>query len=131
MSDAQGENRHWTLYVRDMLGFGERVLLYTDGLDRETFEADGLTYDATLRNIQLIGKTAANIPGEVRERCPDVPWREIIGTRNRLAHSYLHISNIVIWSIIEDAIPNLLPQLRLLLDDVAREGAVTPYAESS
>ena len=102
-----------------MLEFSERVLSYTDGLDQKAFEADGLTYDATLRNIQLIGEAATHIPDEVREAHSDVPWRAIIGTRNRLAHAYLHISNIVIWSIVEDAIPNLIPHLHQILEDAA------------
>lgn len=121
MSERQGEERHWSLYVRDMLDFGERVLSYTHGMDQNAFEADGLTYDATLRNIQLIGEAATHIPDDVREACPDVPWRAIIGTRNRLAHSYVHISNVVIWSIVEDAIPNLLPQLRRILEEIERD----------
>ena len=116
MSDAPRENREWRFYIQDMLEFGEKILSYTDGLNQDSFIADGLTYDATLRNIQLIGEAATHIPPDVRESYPDVPWRTIVGTRNRLAHSYLHISDSVSWSIIQDANPNLLLQLRTLLD---------------
>jgi len=76
----------------------------------------GLTYDATLRNIQLIGEAATHIPSGVREAHPEIPWRAIVGTRNRLAHSYLTISDDVIWTIIQDAIPKLLPSLQSMLD---------------
>ena len=62
MSDSERENREWRFYVQDMLVFGEKVLSYTDGLNYEAFVADGLTYDATLRNIQLIGKAATHTP---------------------------------------------------------------------
>jgi len=75
----------------------------------------GLTYDATLRNIQLIGEAATHIPSGVREAHPEIPWRAIVGTRNRLAHSYLTISDDVIWTIIQDAIPKLLPSLQSML----------------
>ena len=121
MSDGQHEGREWHFYIQDMLDFCEKVLSYTDGLDRDAFIADGLTYDATLRNIQLIGEAATYIPLEVRESYPDIPWRAIVGTRNRLAHSYLHISDSTIWSIIQDAIPNLLPQLQRLLEAAQQE----------
>ena len=73
MSDAHRENREWRFYIQDMLEFGEKVLSYTDGLDQDAFIADGLTYDATLRNIQLIGEAATHIPLDVRESYPDVP----------------------------------------------------------
>ena len=88
MSEVDRERRPWRFYVQDMIEFGEKVLAYTDGLDQEAFIADGLTYDATLRNPQLIGEEATHIPDEVRQAHSGVPWHAIIGTRNRLAHSY-------------------------------------------
>ena len=116
MSDAGREGRPWRFYVQDMIEFGEKVLVYTDGLDQEAFIADGLTYDATLRNLQLIGEAATHIPDEVRQSHPEVPWHAIIGTRNPLAHSYLAISDSIIWGVIQEAVPDLLPALRNLLE---------------
>ena len=115
MSDAEQGVREWRFYVQDMIEFSEKVLSYTEGLDQDAFIADGLTCDATLRNLQLIGEAATHIPREVREAYPGIPWHAIVGTRNRLAHSYLSISDTVIWTVIQDAIPKLLPQLRALL----------------
>ena len=116
MSDAEDKGRAWRFYVQDMVDFGEKVVLYTNGLDEDAFVANTLVYDATLRNIQLIGKAATHVPVEVREAHADIPWRAIVGVRNRLAHSYLHISDSIIWSIVQDAIPDMLPKLRSLLD---------------
>ena len=121
MCDAEHEGREWYFYVQDMMEFGEKVLSYTDGLDQNSFTGDGITYDATLRNIELIGEAATHIPAWVREASPEIPWRDIIGVRNRVAHGYLHISDSVIWSLIQDAIPDLLPKLRHILDSAERE----------
>lgn len=115
MSDAGREERPWRFYVQDMFDFGEKVLAYTEGLDQEAFVASGLTYDATLRNLQLIGEAATHIPDEVRQAHPEIPWHAIIGTRNRLAHSYLAISDSIIWGVIREAVPELLPALSKLL----------------
>ena len=122
MSDVDREGRPWRFYVQDMIEFGEKVLVYTDGLDQEAFIADGLTYDATLRNLQLIGEAATHIPDEVRQSHPEVPWHAIIGTRNRLAHSYLAISDSIIWGVIQEAVPDLLPALRNLLESESEAG---------
>ncbi|MCY4173715.1 MAG: DUF86 domain-containing protein [Cyanobacteria bacterium MAG CAR3_bin_5] len=115
MSDAAQGAREWRLYIKDMIQFSEDVLSYTDGLDYSAFIADGLTYDATLRKLQLIGQAATNIPSEVQDAHPLIPWHAIVGTRNRLAHSYIHINDEVIWSIIQNAVPDLLLSLRDLL----------------
>ena len=51
MSDTAG--REWRFYLDDMIGFAERVLAYTRGLDAASFAAGGLNYDATLRNLAI------------------------------------------------------------------------------
>ena len=95
MSDAKEKSREWRFYVQDMIEFSEKVLAYTENLDQDTFIADTLIYDATLRNLELIGEAATHIPAEVREAYPDIPWHAIVGTRNRLAHGYLGLSDTV------------------------------------
>lgn len=75
-------------------------------------------YDATVRNLELIGEAATHVPDEVRQNNAGIPWRRIVATRNRLIHAYLGIDNDTVWSIIRDDIPALITALRqLTLDD--------------
>ncbi|MYA97503.1 MAG: DUF86 domain-containing protein [Nitrospinae bacterium] len=99
-----------------MIEFCEKVFSYTDGLDQAAFVADSLVYDATLRNLELIGEAATRVPEEVCEAHPEIDWRGIIGTRNRLAHGYLGIDNDTVWDIIQIDVPGLLPELRKILN---------------
>ena len=115
MSDANQETRGWQLYVQDMIEFSERVMSYTNGLDQAAFVADDRTYDATLRNLELVGEAATHVPGAVRDAHPEIVWRQIIAMRHRVAHGYLGLDEDVIWDIIRTDIPNLLPVLRDLL----------------
>lgn len=112
MSDAS--QREWRFYLDDMIDFAGKVLTYTDGFDQAAFVASGLTYDATLRNLELIGEAATHIPDEIRAARPEIPWRMIIATRNRLIHGYLGIDDDTLWSIIRDDVPELLPLLKAL-----------------
>ena len=98
MSDTS--HREWRFYLDDMIDFAGKVLAYTDGLDQAGFVASGLTYDATLRNLELIGEAATHIPDEVHAAHPEIPRRMIIATRNRLIHGYLGIDDDTLWSII-------------------------------
>jgi uncharacterized protein with HEPN domain len=113
VSDATPQ-REWRFYIEDMIGFAGKVLAYTSGLNQDGFTSDGRTYDATLRNLELIGEAASRIPEEVRATHPEIPWRLIIATRNRLIHAYLGIDNDTVWSIIQDDVPDLLPRLEAL-----------------
>jgi len=117
VSDANRTSREWRFYLTDMIGFANNALSYTTGLSKAEFVADTRTYDATLRNLELIGEAARNIPDEVRSAHPGIPWRLIIATRNRLIHAYLGIDDDTIWSIIQDDVPELLSSLEAARDD--------------
>ena len=106
--------RAWSLYINDMLEFSRRVVLYTDGFDRERFVTSGLNYDATLRNLELIGEAANQLPEAIRATMPQIQWRQIIATRNRNAHGYLGIDNDTLWSIIREDVPALIKALERL-----------------
>lgn len=112
MSDAG--QREWRFYIDDMIGFAEKVIAYTGGLDQAGFVASGLNYDDAVRNLELIGEAATHIPDSVRATNPQIPWRLVIATRNRLIHGYLGIDNDTLWSIIRGDIPALLPNLLAL-----------------
>ncbi|HQI77258.1 MAG TPA: DUF86 domain-containing protein [Candidatus Latescibacteria bacterium] len=115
MSDAG--RREWRFYLDDMIAFASKVLAYTDGLDQAGFIANTMTYDATLRNLDLIGEAATRIPEEVGAAHPEIPWRMIIATRNRLIHGHLGIDDDTLWSIIRDDLPILLPMLKTLKNE--------------
>ena len=106
--------REWQFYIDDMIRFAENVQTYTSGMDQAMFVASALNYDATLRNLELIGEAATHIPENIREGNPSIPWRMIIATRNRLSHAYLGIDNDTLWSIIRDDVPALLENLKQL-----------------
>lgn len=105
--------REWRCFVKDMIGFCETVLSYTDGLDRKTFVANTPVYDASLRNIELIGEAATHVPDSIRVQYPEIPWRSIVGIRERITNVYL--DDDIIWSVIQEDIPQLLPKLRGML----------------
>ncbi len=110
------ERRRWDLYVHDMLQACERVTSYTAGMNQAEFLSDRRTYDATLRNLELVGEAATRIPEVVRDSHADIPWRDIIAARNRIIHGYLGIDDDLIWVIVSRSVPDLIPLLRLLLD---------------
>ncbi len=121
MSDKSKTRRAWHFYINDMIGFAKKVLAYTQGMDQQAFCNSGITYDAVLRNLELIGEAATRIPEAVRDQHPAIPWRMMVATRNRLIHAYLGIDDDIIWSIIRDDIPVLLTSLKKLKQDLVED----------
>ena len=94
MSDPAAPPRAWDFYLDDMIGFAEKVLRYTGGLDQNQFIREELIYDATLRNLELIGEAATHIPEAVRAtESGSALGDSLVATRNRLIHGYLGIDD--------------------------------------
>ena len=82
MSEQDKPMRVW-VFFSDMRGFAEKVLACTDGMRQQAFVDSGITYDATLRNLELIGEAATHGPESVRQAHPEIPWRLIVSTLGR------------------------------------------------
>jgi uncharacterized protein with HEPN domain len=115
-------SRSPALFLGDMLEFCDRVLTYTSDIGLEAFLADRMRFDATLRNLELIGEAASRIPETVRALAPEIAWRQIVGTRNRMAHAYLTLDAGTLWLIITDSVPRLRQQLHAFLERLEAPG---------
>ena len=93
-----------------------KVLRYSQGLTRQHFLVDEMVVDAVLRNLEVLGEAAKQIPPAVRERHPEVPWRRIAGLRDVLAHAYFGLEDDTIWQIVSESIPALANQLDQVIE---------------
>ena len=110
MSEAQ---RHWD-YVDHMLEAIRLATSYVDGLGKEDFLDDKRTQQAVILNLLTIGEAAshiARVAPEFIQQHPQVPWSQMRGMRNRLAHGYFDINLDVVWDTLQTALPELQRQL--------------------
>jgi uncharacterized protein with HEPN domain len=90
------------LYLDDMLEAIRAIREYTGGMTFESFASDRKTIDAVVRNLEIIGEAARNLPEEVKDKSGEIEWRKIIGLRNLLIHEYFGISKPVVWDIVQN-----------------------------
>lgn len=105
--------------LQHMLQNIDGILGSTAGLPFARIASDFLLLRATERALQIISEAAKELPPEVRELEPEVPWRQIIGIGNYLRHEYYRINEADIRSILEVHLPNLRPAVIRLLQRVA------------
>jgi uncharacterized protein with HEPN domain len=109
-------------YLEHMLEAARLACAYAEGLDKEDFLADRRTQQAIIMNIIIIGEAATRLVNEYPElvdRYPNVPWRNMRGMRNRMAHGYFDINLDTVWNTVQEAMPSLTGQLSAIPDSVA------------
>ena len=105
-------SRRDELFLHDIHQACDKVLRFTSGLEREQFLSDEKTYDAVLRNLEIIGGAAKHVSEEARARFPAIEWRKIAAFRDIVAHEYFGLDNEILWDVIQTQIPILAEKLR-------------------
>ncbi len=108
------EKRKYRLYLEDMNLAMERIAEYIKDLSFADFKKDYKTVDAVIRNFEVIGEAAKNIPAEVRGKFPEIPWDEMYLLRNKVSHEYFGIDYEIIW----DVAINYLPGNKLQIENI-------------
>ncbi len=109
--------REFILYLEDMLQSMNRVEEYLGELDFRKFKMNHLVVDAIIRNFEIIGEASKNIPTDIQEKYPEIPWRKMYGLRNLIAHEYFGIDYEMIWEIAKKN----LPQNRIDLQKIIKK----------
>ena len=97
-------SRDWTFFLEDIQESCSRVLRYTQGMTFEQFRADDKTYDAVVRNLEIIGEAAKSLPDDVRAMMPDIEWSKTTGLCNIVAHAYFGINDEILWDVVQNKI---------------------------
>jgi uncharacterized protein with HEPN domain len=92
-----------------------RIAEYLEGSDLNSFCNDTKTVDAVIRNFEIIGEAAKNLPEEVTTKYPEVPWKEMYYLRNKVSHEYFGIDYEVIWDISKNHLPANQIQIEQIL----------------
>jgi uncharacterized protein with HEPN domain len=101
--------------IRHMLDAAEKAVEFTQSRQRSDLDKDEKLALAVVRLIEIIGEAARNVTETTRNQFPEIPWRQIAGTRDRLIHGYFDVDLDIVWSIITTDLPPLIEQLNKIL----------------
>jgi len=113
--------RNHRLYLEDIFASIEKIQYYIVGLSYESFIKDGLRVDGAVRNLEIIGEAANNLPQEIKDKYPAIEWRKIIDFRNVLVHEYFGIDFDILWDIIQNKLPDLNNQIKIILSEQSQQ----------
>ncbi len=110
-------SRDYRLYLDDMRESCEKILRYAKDLTFEQFVQDEKTFDAIVRNLEIIGEAAKHIPPEIRRLYPCVEWAKIASLRDVTIHEYFGLDEDILWDIIQNQVTVLLRHVLQILSE--------------
>jgi uncharacterized protein with HEPN domain len=115
-------NRVPSVVVNDILYCIDHITSYTANLSFEDFTSNFMVIEACLYNIQIIGEAVTQLPDDVKNNNPNIPWGLIKGMRNRLIHEYFGTDLPVVWNVIKNDLPAFKLDLQLIHKTLVEEG---------
>ena len=105
-------------YLQDILDAIEKIKKYTAKVDYEMFSKNQMMIDAVLMNIAIIGESVKKIPEDVKEKYPDIPWKDIAGMRDKVIHDYFGVDVNIVWETIKKDVPELEQKIKVMLKEL-------------
>ncbi len=111
-------NTNNTIFLKDIITCISKIAKYLKGYDFEKFQNDELVIDAVVRNVEIIGEASNNLTRDFRSKNPNIEWRKIINTRNRIIHGYATVDLEIIWNITQNDLPKLKTEIENILENL-------------
>lgn len=96
------------LYLSDIIVSMKKIIEFTKNVTFDDFINDVKTYDAVIRNFEIIGEASNKLSEDIKAKINEIPWQEMYLLRNRLSHEYFGIDDNILWDIIQNHLPKNL-----------------------
>ncbi len=111
-------SRDQILFIEDILESIQFIDQYICDLDNSDFINDRKTFDAVLRNLEVIGEAAKNISDQVKSSNDNINWKGMVGMRDKLIHGYFGVDPEIVWETIKNRLPEIETQIKDILKDI-------------
>jgi uncharacterized protein with HEPN domain len=106
-------------YLEDILEAIEIIEGYTSGLNSAMFAKNRMVADAVIRNLEIIGEAAKNVPEKIQSNNPGISWQKMTALRNRIIHAYFGVDTEILWDIVSKNLPETKTKIKTVLQNLA------------
>jgi uncharacterized protein with HEPN domain len=104
LSESAGAERR-LFRIRDNIHLART---FVEGLDYETFRDNQLVFYAVTRCLEIISEASRRLPKDLKDRRPEIPWKEMAGAGNVYRHDYEDVQQRLVWGTVQNRLPALL-----------------------
>ena len=113
--------REYEDYLNDISDAIKKIEIFIKGLEFDDFKKDDKTKFAVIRALEIIGEATKNIPDEIRNKHPKIPWKDMAGMRDVLIHGYFGVDEEIVWLTIKEKIPEIKPKIESIIKKLSDE----------
>lgn len=110
--------RDYSFYAEDILSAIEAIEKFIEGIEFEDFKQDDMASSAVIRKFEIIGEAAKHIPESIKDKYPEIPWKEMAGMRDKLIHFYFGVDYRLVWQTINQRLFPIKHNLRKIIPDI-------------
>ena len=109
-------DRNIKIYLKDIIVAIEAIEKFVKDLDFAEIKNNDLISSEVIRKFELIGEAAKNIPKEITEKYPEIPWKVLVAFRDKLIHFYFGIKYDIVWETIKSKLPELKENIKRIME---------------
>ena len=110
--------QHDDIRLQHMLDSAEEAVEFAVGKSRNDLDDDRKLLLAIIKSIEIIGEAASKVSEACKAENDNIPWRDIIGMRNRLSHGYFDVNLDIVWETVQTDLPNII---KVLIEIIPKE----------
>jgi len=103
--------------LHHMLDAAQEALRFIEGRQRDSLDADRMLSLSLVQLLEIIGEAARGVSSSFREAHPEVPWRKMVGMRDRLIHGYFDVNLDIVWGTVTEDLPRLIAALEKIIPE--------------
>ncbi len=115
------KNREFRDYLNDIIEVIDDIQNFTENISFKDLENDKKTLYAVIRCLEILGEAVKKIPKNVKERYPDIPWKNMAGMKDVLIHDYFGVDVETVWLTVNEKIPHIKPIVEKMLKELNDE----------
>ena len=104
-------------FLFHIIGAINQISQHIAGLTKKQFIKDVKTQDAIVRQLEIIGEASRRLELNFKKTHPEIPWKKIIGMRNKISHEYWDVDLDIVWHVITKQ----LGPIKKLLEPVVKK----------